>query len=93
MAHTKSAGSTALGRDSEAKRLGVKLSDGQWANVGAIIVRQRGTKVHPGKNVLRGGDDTLFAAAAGTIRFRTRARRRFDGRLIRTNVVNVEAKA
>ena len=60
MAHKKATGSTGLGRDSVSKRLGTKIGDGQKAGAGEIIVRQRGTKIHPGKNVKRGGDDTPF---------------------------------
>ena len=63
MAHKKAGGSTSYGRDSQGKRLGVKLADGQFAKSGAIIVRQRGTHFRPGKNVMKGGDDTLFATA------------------------------
>lgn len=69
MAHTKSGGSTQLGRDSESKRLGVKIGDGQFARAGQIIVRQRGTKVQAGANVRRGGDDTLYAGVAGIVQF------------------------
>ena len=69
MAHKKAAGSTRNGRDSESKRLGVKLFGGQAASAGSIIVRQRGTHFHPGVNVGRGGDDTLFALAAGAVEF------------------------
>ena len=61
MAHKKAGGSTSLGRDSQAKRLGVKIFDGQFAKAGSILVRQRGTAFRPGKNVKKGGDDTLFA--------------------------------
>lgn len=69
MAHKKGVGSTRNGRDSEAKRLGVKRFGGQVVNAGEILVRQRGTKFHPGTNVGRGGDDTLFALAAGAVKF------------------------
>lgn len=69
MATSKSGGSTSNGRDSQSKRLGVKLFDGQEVFGGEIIVRQRGTKFHPGSCVGRGGDDTLFAKSAGTLRF------------------------
>ena len=69
MAHKKAAGSTSLGRESESKRLGVKLTDGEWAKIGSIIIRQRGTKYHPGKFVGRGKDDTLFALGAGFVEF------------------------
>ena len=69
MAHKKGGGSTKNGRDSKAKRLGVKRSDGCVVLVGNILVRQRGTKIHPGVNVGRGGDDTLFALESGVVRF------------------------
>jgi large subunit ribosomal protein L27 len=69
MATSKSGGSTSNGRDSISKRLGVKLYDGQRVSGGEIIVRQRGTAIHPGKNVGIGGDDTIFAVAAGAIKF------------------------
>ena len=69
MAHKKGASSTRNGRDSNAKRLGVKRFGGQVVNAGEIIVRQRGTHFHPGVNVGRGGDDTLFALAAGAVLF------------------------
>jgi len=69
MAHKKGASSSRNGRDSNAKRLGVKRYGGQVVNAGEILVRQRGTKFHPGINVGRGGDDTLFALAAGAVQF------------------------
>ncbi|RRJ87832.1 50S ribosomal protein L27 [Gulosibacter macacae] len=69
MATKKGASSTKNGRDSNAKRLGVKRFAGQVVNAGEILVRQRGTKLHPGVNVGRGGDDTLFALAGGTVEF------------------------
>ncbi len=69
MAHKKGLGSTRNGRDSEAKRLGVKRFAGEFVTTGTIIVRQRGTKFHPGDLVGRGGDDTLFALADGTVEF------------------------
>lgn len=69
MAHKKGVGSTKNGRDSESKRLGVKRADGQPVLAGNILVRQRGTKIHPGENVRRGSDDTLFATADGIVKF------------------------
>ena len=69
MAHKKGMGSTKNGRDSESKRLGPKRADGQFVLAGNILVRQRGTKIHPGTNVGRGGDDTLFALKDGIVRF------------------------
>jgi large subunit ribosomal protein L27 len=89
MSHKNSAGSTSLGRDSESKRLGVKLSDGQKAKIGNIIIRQRGTKYHPGENVKKGKDDTLFAVASGTVKFRTKKLLKFDGKLQKSKIVNV----
>ena len=68
-AHKKGVGSTKNGRDSESKRLGVKRADGQFVLAGNILVRQRGTKIHPGTNVKRGSDDTLFAVADGRVKF------------------------
>ena len=68
-AHKKGQGSTNNGRDSESKRLGVKTADGQFVLAGNIIVRQRGTKIHPGNNVGKGGDDTLFAKVDGIVKF------------------------
>lgn len=68
-AHKKGVGSTKNGRDSESKRLGVKSADGQFVLAGNIIVRQRGTKIHPGNNVGKGGDDTLFAKIDGVVKF------------------------
>ena len=68
-AHKKGVGSTKNGRDSESKRLGVKRADGQFVLAGNILVRQRGTHIHPGENVGRGSDDTLFATASGRVRF------------------------
>ena len=76
MSKTKGGGSTRNGRDSQAKRLGVKVYDGGRVLSGAIIVRQRGTKFHPGANVGRGGDDTLFATADGVVRFGSRRGRK-----------------
>jgi large subunit ribosomal protein L27 len=76
MAHKKGASSTRNGRDSNSQRLGVKRFGGQLVNAGEIIVRQRGTHFHPGANVGRGGDDTLFALAAGTVDFGVRRGRR-----------------
>ena len=76
MAHKKGVGSTKNGRDSNPKMLGVKVYGGQAVKAGGIIVRQRGTRFHPGSNVGRGGDDTLFATAHGTVRFSTTRRNR-----------------
>jgi large subunit ribosomal protein L27 len=89
MAHKKAGGSTALGRDSQSKRLGVKLQDGQVAKAGSILVRQRGTKYHVGKNVRRGKDDTLYAVASGLVKFSTRKVPSFTGHLKTAKVVSV----
>ena len=75
-ASKKGVGSTRNGRDSHSKRLGLKLSDGQHANAGSIIYRQRGTKIHAGVNVLRGGDDTLFSTVSGTVKYERKGRNR-----------------
>ena len=77
MAKTKSAGSTKLGRDSQPQYLGVKLYAGQIAKPGSIIIRQRGTKFLPGKNVARAKDDTLYALKKGVVRFQTRRKKIF----------------
>ena len=76
MASKKGVGSSKNGRDSESKRLGVKRADGQFVSGGSILVRQRGTKIHPGINVGRGGDDTLFAKTSGTVRFERQGKKR-----------------
>ncbi|MCK5850682.1 MAG: 50S ribosomal protein L27 [Kiritimatiellae bacterium] len=75
MAHKKSGGSAKNGRDSESKRLGVKRFGGQFVSAGSILIRQRGTKVHPGTNVKRGGDDTLFALKDGVVQFEKNGKR------------------
>lgn len=69
MAHKKGVGSSSNGRESHAKRLGIKAFGGQFVTAGSIIMRQRGTKIHPGRNVKKGGDDTLFATIDGVVRF------------------------
>jgi large subunit ribosomal protein L27 len=76
MSKTKASGSSKNGRDSAAQRLGPKVFDGQIVNSGAIIVRQRGTRIHPGDNVGRGGDDTLYAMIEGTVQYGTKRGRR-----------------
>ena len=85
MAHKKGGSSTSNGRDSNAQHLGVKRYGGQFVKAGEILVRQRGTKFHPGENVGRGGDDTLFALKAGAVQFATKRRRRV------VNIVENEA--
>ncbi len=74
MAHKKGVGSSRNGRDSESKRLGVKRGDGQFVLAGNILMRQRGTKMYPGNNVGRGGDDTLFALIDGNVKFERKGR-------------------
>jgi len=76
MSKTKGGGSTRNGRDSNSQRLGVKVFDGGQVLAGSIIVRQRGTRIHPGDNVMRGGDDTLFATADGVVKFGNRRGRK-----------------
>ena len=90
MAKTKATGATKLGRDSQPKHLGVKLFAGQKARAGMIIIRQRGTKFIPGKNVRIGADDTLYAAKDGIVKFQTKKIRRFDNSQRLAKVVNVE---
>lgn len=89
MSHKKAGGSTHLGRDSVSKRLGVKIHDGQTAKAGMILVRQHGSKIHAGKNVKKGADDTLYAAVTGQVRFAQRKRLRFDGALKTAKYVSV----
>ena len=86
-AHKKGVGSSKNGRDSEAKRLGVKSADGQFVLAGNIIVRQRGTKIHPGNNVGKGKDDTLFAKIDGVVKFERMGR---DKKTASVYPVNVE---
>jgi len=89
MAHKKAGGSTALGRDSHSKRLGVKIADGQYAKAGSILIRQRGTKYHAGENVLKGKDDTLFTNINGYVKFSSKKMMKFNNRLKMIKVVNV----
>jgi len=93
MAKTKAAGATKLGRDSLPKYLGVKLYEGQIANPGQIIIRQRGTKFIPGKNVKRGKDDTLYAAVKGVVKFSTKKKISFDNSQRIAKIVNIEPTA
>lgn len=90
MSKTKSAGSTKLGRDSRSQRLGVKIFGGQKIKAGMIIVRQRGTKFLPGKNVKKGKDDTLYAEKEGVVRFSIKRKKLFNQSQRRLKVVNVE---
>jgi len=92
MAHRKAGGSTALGRDSQSKRLGLKLASGQFAKAGSIIIKQRGTKYHPGLNVKKSGDDSLFAIKDGIVEFKKKKIKKFNGNLIQTCFVNIVSK-
>ena len=89
MAHTKAGGSAKNLRDSNPKYLGVKRADGQKVRTGEVIVRQRGTKIMPGKNIGVGHDHTLFAMKAGVVKFRTKRKTDFDGRSNTRHVVDV----
>lgn len=89
MAHRKAGGSTRLGRDSISKRLGVKIFGSQKVKSGNIIVRQRGTKFHPGENVMKGVDDTLFSTVDGIVEFKFKKVRDFTGKLSRRRFVSV----
>lgn len=89
MASTKAGGSTKNVRDSQPKYLGVKLADGQKTRAGQVIVRQRGTKILPGKNVKVGKDHTLFAATEGTVSFTERRKTNYAGQTSRRKVANV----
>lgn len=90
MATTKSAGTVKTGRDSKPKYLGVKIFGGQAAKIGDIIIRQRGSKFLPGKNVKKGRDDTLYALKEGVVKFLTTRKKGYDGRQRRSKVVSVE---
>ncbi|MBU0547046.1 MAG: 50S ribosomal protein L27 [Patescibacteria group bacterium] len=90
MATSKSTGSTRLGRDSAPKYLGVKLYAGQKTKVGSIIVRQRGTKFFPGKNVKKGSDDTLYAMKEGLVSFKTKRKRMLRGTRKIIKIVDVQ---
>jgi len=89
MAHKKAGGSTSLGRDSVSKRLGVKIFGAQAVKKGQIIVRQKGTKYHAGKNVKAGGDYTLYSLADGVVKFQNKKQAGFHGNLRKTRIVNV----
>ena len=89
MAHKKAGGSTRLGRDSQPQYLGVKVSGGAKVNAGGVIIRQRGTKFHPGRNVKRAGDDTLVATIHGTVQFVKKKAHDFRGALQKRTFVHV----
>jgi large subunit ribosomal protein L27 len=90
MAHKKAGGSTRLGRDSNAQRLGIKLSGGAMAKAGAIIVRQRGTRYRAGKNTKQSKDDSIFATSSGIVKFNKKKIKKYDGRLEYAQIVSVE---
>ncbi len=90
MAHTKAGGTTRNTRDSGPKYLGIKLFAGETAQAGSILVRQRGTKYLPGKNVRRGRDDTLYSTSRGIVKFSTKRKINFDGRKKSLSLVSVE---
>lgn len=90
MAHKKAGGSTSLGRDSQSKRLGVKIFGGQIVKQGDIIIRQRGTKYEPGLNVGLGKDDTIFAKTSGTVKFERKSKIKFTGNVVYKTRVSVE---
>lgn len=89
MAHKKAGGTTRLGRDSNPQYLGVKVSDGQTVKTGMVLVRQRGSKIHPGKNVKSGTDETLFTLANGKVKFQTKKRKNFTGVLKTAKYIHV----
>lgn len=92
MAHKKAGGSTALGRESQSQRLGIKITQGDVAKAGSIIVRQRGTKFRVGQNTGRGSDDTIYAKATGLVTFTRKKIKRFNGALKMATFVNVMPK-
>jgi len=89
MAHRKAGGSTQYGRDSISKRLGVKIFGSEKANAGNIIVRQKGTKFHPGKNVGRGENDTLYALTKGVVEFSKKKVKAFTGKIVKRRFVSI----
>ena len=91
MAHTKAGGSTKLGRDSQSKRLGVKLYGGQLAKAGNILIRQRGTKYRPGTGVSMGVDNTLFATTDGIVGFEKKKVKKFNGKSEKTTFIMVNS--
>jgi large subunit ribosomal protein L27 len=93
MAHTKGKGSTKNLRDSQSKRLGVKVFGGSYAPAGSIIVRQRGSKFYAGQNVGMGGDDSLFAEVNGNVRFQAKTVRNFNNQLRSKQIVHIDAKS
>jgi large subunit ribosomal protein L27 len=93
MAQKKAVGAAKANKDSNPQYLGIKASDGEEVNAGMILVRQRGTKFHPGDNVSKGKDDTLYAKEGGVVSFSSKQKEKFDGSLEKTTFVNVYASA
>ena len=89
MAHKKSAGTTKNGRDSNPKYLGVKITEGDMAQAGSVIIRQRGTDVLPGKGVSMGKDHTIFSLISGKVKFSTKRKTHFDNKIVTKKVVSV----
>jgi len=89
MAHVKSGGSTKLGRDSNAKRLGIKKFEGQTVESGNVLIRQRGTKWHPGLNTKIGCDDTIYALINGVVKFSNKRKKTFTGKTKKITVINI----
>jgi len=89
MAHVKSGGSTKLGRDSNSKRLGIKTSDGQTVQSGNVLIRQRGTKWHPGQNTKIGCDDTIYSLVNGIVKFSNKRKKTFTGKIKKVSLINV----
>ncbi len=90
MAHKKAGGSTQLGRDSRPQYLGTKVGDGEFVHPGMVLIRQRGTKIRPGKNVSKGKDDTLYSMISGKVSFQRKKRRRFDGTMRTMTYVSIK---
>ena len=90
MAHTKALGSTKLGRESAAQRLGIKVNNNQKVKAGEIVIRQRGTKYLVGTGIVRGGDDTLYAKKNGVVKFKAKTKTKFDGNRRYATMVSVE---
>lgn len=89
MSHKKAGGSSKNGRDSQAKRLGIKVFEGETVHTGSILVRQKGTKYHAGSNVGIGGDYTLFALKNGKVAFQEKKQKKYDGRIFKDTLVSV----
>lgn len=90
MAHTKAGGSTHLGRDSQSKRLGIKVAAGETVRAGMILIRQRGSKIHAGTNTRTGKDDTIYAKIGGVVKFTSKKVRSFNGRLTQRSFIHIQ---